>query len=81
MPLRKILEDSHGLYVRFDCQLYRPLCKTIFKEKTYAQIYQQDCNKHIKIMNSYGHIEEWKSHGPFKYDTGKYINTDRIWEE
>lgn len=81
MPLRKIFEDCHSLYVRFDCRLYRPSEKSIFIEKEYIQAYRQESYSTVKLMNKKGDIETWQDHGPFKYDNQKYIKTELIWRK
>ena len=83
MPLRKTGEDSHGLFLRYNCSLYRPVfkdTKSKIREKQLVYTYQTDDISFINVrLDNY--IEIWHRHGPFKYDNGKYINTDLIWEE
>ena len=83
MPLRKTGEDSHGLFVRFNTSLYRPQKlenKSKVREKQLVYIFKLDDTNIIGVGID-NEIEIWKRHGPFKYNNGKYINTDLIWVE
>ena len=81
MPLRKTGEDSHGLFLRFNCSLYRPIQfepKTKIRERQLVYVYQLNSMEFIDIRLE-THSETWQNHGPFKYDNNKYIKTDLIW--
>jgi len=88
MSIRRICKDKHGLYIRFNCSIYRPKDKNMEQLIQDPKIYylkpRMTCNPQEKIIVEeclHNYFEEWDNHGPSKYDTNKYIQSERVFNQ